>query len=307
MSDLPDFIKKDLNKREFGFDHLGKGPNDRYRVFKTTDMLKRFMRYRSPFAAYCSVAFYNKPRKRGEWLKSELVFDVDAKDLPIRSCACEGVCEICLDEARQIVTGLIDTLSHDLGLKEIHVIYSGRGYHIRVLDDPAMVLDSEARSQVLKYVTGAEPPQNKYYMDSEPGQKPYPIEHFSIPLGYPAVFTSRIKYDILHLNGTEKIEDVNPKLMKDILKHRSLVEKDNWGLFKDKIGPKRYRNFVEGISKLNMGLVDAKVSIDLKRILRMPTSLHSKVSMRCMEVKNIETFDPLKEAVPKFVSERRGN
>ncbi|HSO25283.1 MAG TPA: DNA primase catalytic subunit PriS, partial [Methanobacteriaceae archaeon] len=165
----------------------------------------------------------------------------------------------------------------------------------------------EGRSQVLKYVAGAEPPQNKYFMDSEPGQKPYPIEHFSIPLGYPAVFTSRIKYDILHLNGTEKIEDVNPKLMKDIIKHRELVEKGDWGLFKDKIGPKRYRNLVEGMSKLNMGLVDAKVSIDLKRILRMPTSLHSKVSMRCMEVKNIETFDPLKEAVPKFVSERRGN
>ena len=307
MGDLPDFIKKDLNKREFGFDHLGKGPNDRYRVFKTTDMLKRFMRYRSPFAAYCSVAFYNKPRKRGEWLKSELVFDVDAKDLPIRSCGCESVCEICLDEARQIVAGLIDTLSHDLGLKEIHVIYSGRGYHIRVLDSPAMELDSEGRSQVLKYVAGAETPQNKYFMDSEPGQKPYPIEHFSIPLGYPAVFTSRIKYDILHLNGTEKIEDVNPKLMKDIIKHRELVEKGDWGLFKDKIGPKRYRNLVEGMSKLNMGLVDAKVSIDLKRILRMPTSLHSKVSMRCMEVKNIETFDPLKEAIPKFVSERRGN
>ena len=307
MNDLPDFIKKDLNKREFGFDHLGKGPNDRYRVFKTTDMLKRFMRYRSPFAAYCSVAFYNKPRKRGEWLKSELVFDVDAKDLPIRSCGCEGVCEICLDEARQIVAGLLDTLKQDLGLKEIHVIYSGRGYHIRVLDESAMELDSEGRSQVLKYVVGAEPPKSKYIMESEPGQKPYPLEHFSIPLGYPAVFTRRIKYDILHLNGTEKIEDVNPKLMKDVIKFRSMVENDEWGLFKKEIGPKRYRNLVEGMSKLNMGLVDAKVSIDLKRILRMPTSLHSKVSMRCMEVKNIETFDPLKEAVPKFVSERRGN
>jgi DNA primase small subunit len=307
VRDLPDFIKKDLNKREFGFDHLGKGPNDRYRVFKTTDMLKRFMRYRSPFAAYCSVAFYNKPRNRGEWLKSELIFDVDAKDIPIRSCNCEGVCEICLDEARQIVASLVDTLKQDLGLKDIHVIYSGRGYHIRVLDDSVMELDSEGRSQVLKYVVGAEPPKSKYVMESEPGQKPYPLEHFSIPLGYPAVFTSRIKYAILHLNGTEKIEDINPKLMKDVIKYRSMVENDEWGLFKKEIGPKRYRNLVEGMAKLNMGLVDAKVSIDLKRILRMPTSLHSKVSMRCMEVKNIETFEPLKEAVPKFVSERRGN
>lgn len=306
IRDLPEFIKNDLNKREFGFDHLGRGPNDRYRVFKTTDMLKRFMRYRSPFAAYCSVAFYKKPRQRGDWLKSELVFDVDAKDVPVRSCGCENVCEICLEEAKQIVAGLLDTLKQDLGLKNIHVIYSGRGYHVRVLDESAMLLDSEGRSQVLKYVTGAEAPKNKYIMDSEPGQKPYELEHFSIPIGYPAVFTKRIKYTILHLNGTEKMEDVNPKLMKDVLKYREMVQNDQWGLFKNKIGPKRYRNLVEGISKLNMGFVDAKVSIDLKRILRMPTSLHSKVSMRCMEVKNIETFDPLKEAVPKFVKERKG-
>lgn len=32
--DMPDFILKDLKKREFGFDHNGKGPNDRYKVFR---------------------------------------------------------------------------------------------------------------------------------------------------------------------------------------------------------------------------------------------------------------------------------
>ncbi|MBM4241206.1 MAG: DNA primase catalytic subunit PriS, partial [Euryarchaeota archaeon] len=62
--------------------------------------------------------------------------------------------------------------------------------------------------------------------------------------------------------------------------------------------------FIRGIAALNMGLVDAKVTIDLKRILRLPTSLHSMVSMKCMEVKNIESFDPFREAVPKFVYER---
>jgi DNA primase small subunit len=303
---LPDFIKKELNKREFGFDHLGKGPNDRYRVFRDTDMLKKFIRYRSPFAAYCSVAFYKKPRKRGDWLKSELIFDVDAKDLPIRSCACDGVCEICLDEARTLVIDLLDTLKQDLGLKNIHVIYSGRGYHIRILDEEVMTLDSEGRSQVLKYLVGAEAPKSKYVaIDSS--QKPYQLEHFSIPIGYPAVFTSRLKYDIMNLNGNEKIEDINPKLLKDIIKYREMVKNNEWGLFKNKIGPIRYKNMIEGMSKINLGLVDAKVSIDLKRILRMPTSLHSKVSMRCMEVKNVDKFDPLKDAVPNFVSERKGN
>ena len=46
------------------------------------------------------------------------------------------------------------------------------------------------------------------------------------------------------------------------------------------------------------------VTIDTKRILRLPSSLHYKVSMKCMALKNIETFDPFSKAVPRFVDER---
>lgn len=303
--DLPDFIKKDLNKREFGFDHRGTGPNDRYRVFNDLQGLRRFMRYRSPFAAYCSVAFYNKPRKRGDWLKSELIFDVDAKDLPIRSCNCDSVCEICLNEAKEIVMSLIDTLKGDLGLKDINVIYSGRGYHIRILDDRVTQFDSDMRSQILKYVVASEDPTDKYKFSRTEGAKPYNFQHFSIPIGYPAVFTARLKYSISHLTGKEEIDGINPKLLKDIIKNRELLESDEWGLFKSKIGPRRYNNLVSGFSKMNIGLVDAKVSIDLKRILRLPTSLHSKVSMKCTLIKNLENFDPLDQAVPQFVYDRK--
>ena len=63
---------------------------------------------------------------------------------------------------------------------------------------------------------------------------------------------------------------------------------------------------VNAMARVNLATIDAKVTIDLKRILRLPSSLHSKVSMKCMEVKNRETFDPLDKAVPKFVYERKG-
>ena len=117
VKDIPDFISNSVIKREFGFDHMGRGPNDRYRVFRSMDLLRKFLRYRAPFAAYSSVAFYNKPLRRDGWIKSELVFDVDAKDIPIRECGCAGVCEICLDQAREIVCSLTDTLRGDLGLE----------------------------------------------------------------------------------------------------------------------------------------------------------------------------------------------
>jgi len=77
VNDVPDFILKSLIEREFGFDHMGRGPNDRYKVFRNSELLRKFMRYRAPFAAYSSVAFYHKPRRRDGWIKAELVFDVD--------------------------------------------------------------------------------------------------------------------------------------------------------------------------------------------------------------------------------------
>ena len=301
IKQVPDYIIHSIQEREFGFDHIGRGPNDRYKVFRTPDLLKRFLKVRTPFAAYCSVAFYDKPRRRDRWTKAELVFDVDAKDIPIRTCECLGVCEICLNEAREIVCGIRDTLKDDLGLNNIHVVYSGRGYHIRVLDNDVMGVNSDVRSQIVKYLVGAEVPENEYSLDYEKVS----YEHFVIPFGYPNVFTGRVKYSILHLNEHTELDGVNKKLLNDVLKNRHLIEDDNWGLFKNKLGPLRYKKVINGIASLNMSLVDAKVSIDLKRILRLPSSLHSMVSMKCTEVKNIETFDPFKEAVPKFVYERK--
>lgn len=301
---MPDFITNELNKREFGFDHLGHGPNDRYKVFKGKDSLRRFMRYKTPFAAYISVAFYNNPRRREDWLKSEYIFDVDAKDLPIRSCNCEGVCEICLGEALEIVNNLIDTLGTDLGINNIHLIYSGRGYHIRILDENIMYSDSDLRSEILKYVAGADVPKSQYSNSLEGGNT-YNFEHFSIPIAYPKVFTDRVKYNILHLTGKENIDEINPKLLKDMIKHRDFLYNDDWGMFKSKIGPRRYKSMVNAMARVNLSTIDAKVTIDLKRILRLPTSLHSKVSMKCVEVKNRETFDPLQKAIPKFVEERK--
>ncbi len=301
VKDVPDFILKSLIQREFGFDHMGRGPNDRYRVFQNTDYLRKFMRYRAPFAAYSSVAFYHKPRRRDGWIKAELVFDVDAKDIPIRSCGCDNVCEICLNQAKDIVHGLVDTLKGDLGLSDIHVVYSGRGYHIRVQDDLVTDSDSDVRSQVVKYLVGSEVPRSEYSLD---GMK-YNLEHFTIPFGYPQVFTDRVKQAILNIKLETEIDNVNKDILKAVIKHRELLMDDQWGMFRKNIGPVRYAKLVKGIASLNLTLVDAKVSIDLKRILRLPSSLHSGVSMKSTLIKNLETFDPFEDAVPKFVYERK--
>ena len=100
--DLPDFIATDIKKREFGFDHNGRGPNDRYKVFKGTESLRKFLRYKAPFAAYISVAFYNNPRRREDWLKAEYIFDVDAKEIIHRDGLDFDIVEDVFDIARDM-------------------------------------------------------------------------------------------------------------------------------------------------------------------------------------------------------------
>ncbi|MDK2854743.1 MAG: primase small subunit, partial [Thermococcaceae archaeon] len=49
---------------------------------------------------------------------------------------------------------------------------------------------------------------------------------------------------------------------------------------------------------------DGRVTVDVKRILRLPSSLHSKVGLIATYIGNsereLESFNPFKDAVPKF-------
>ncbi|MEM2535558.1 MAG: hypothetical protein QW435_00930, partial [Candidatus Hadarchaeales archaeon] len=59
---------------------------------------------------------------------------------------------------------------------------------------------------------------------------------------------------------------------------------------------------LEFLAKLNAGWVDGRVTVDVKRILRLPSTLHSGVSMKCVPIRDIENFS-LDQAIPKFILE----
>jgi DNA primase small subunit len=86
---------------------------------------------------------------------------------------------------------------------------------------------------------------------------------------------------------------------------RALGEKDRVAL-NDLMGERRLGAFLGYTATLATSLTDAKVTMDEKRIIRLPTSLHSKVSMRCMLVEDPSRFDPLRDAVAEFARRRQG-
>jgi DNA primase small subunit len=294
--DLPDSILHTLSLREFGFDLDGSGPSNRYNQFITVEQLADFLRNRAPYAAYASVALYEQPSMRKGWIKSELVFDVDAKDLPLRSCDCSGptICEDCLDEARRVAILLAETMRSDLDMHNIYFVYSGRGFHVRVTDDAVMTMEQTERAQIVEYVTGSV----------------IPID-VTMALGYSRVFRNSIartferldEQRLLDVQGmrkalAKKLFEEKEKVLSSIRNGR-LRELEGF----EGLGRKTFRQLLEFLARLNLEFTDGKVTIDTKRILRLPSSLHSGVSRRCMVVRDMEHFSP-DQAVPKFMREQ---
>ncbi|KXB03172.1 hypothetical protein AKJ45_02310 [candidate division MSBL1 archaeon SCGC-AAA261F19] len=292
--DLPKFFLHTLSLREFAFDHSGKGPNDRYNCFITPEELSDFLRKKAPYAVYGSVALYERPSQRRKWLKSELAFDIDAKDLPIKRCDCTGgnVCEKCLDDARQVAKIIAETLRSELALHDIHFVYSGRGFHIRVTDDSVMSMGQAERSQIVEYVAGIVVPSD-----------------MTLTLGYSRVFRKRVARIFEQLDE-KKLADAGfrgrlaRKLMREKEKVLDAIRRGHLEAIMefDGIGRKTFRKFLDVVTRLNSELVDGKVTIDTKRILRLPSSLHSTVSRKCMVIRDIDNFS-YDVTVPQFLLE----
>ncbi len=291
---LPDYMTKSLTMREFAFDYNGEGPKDRYRNFVTLTQFEGHMVSSQPYAAYSSVAFYREPQKRSGWLSAELVFDIDAKDLPVRSCKCRkgDVCEVCMEEAKEFVLSISDTLRDIFSLKDIKFVYSGRGYHIRVFDEEVLTLSSQERAELLDYVAGNVVPERENLKGR------YPELFIKKAIKILPLFTADVRKEFDQ--PTIRVHRLL-KYLPDVLED---LENDSFRKLREILSNKTYLSLLETIREVNAGMVDARVTVDVKRILRIPGSLHSKVSMICTPVKNLESFDPFRDAVPKFVMER---
>lgn len=292
--DLPEFFLHTLSLREFAFDHDGEGPNDRYNRFMTPEELSDFLRNKAPYAVYGSVALYERPSQRRKWLKSELAFDIDAKDLPMKRCDCTGgsVCEKCLEDARQVAKTVADALRSELALRDIHFVYSGRGFHIRVSDDSVMSMGQAERSQIVEYVAGNVVPSD-----------------MTLTLGYSRIFRERMARTFERLDERKLADEgfrrkIAQKLIKEKERALDAIRSGNLEEIREfeGMGRKTFRKFLDFMTRLNAKLIDGKVTIDTKRILRLPSSLHSTVSRKCMIIRDIDNFS-FDRTVPKFLLE----
>ena len=301
---LPKFIVETLENREFGFDHTGEGPSDRKNVFMDVRDLEDYVKATAPYAMFSSVALYENPKDMEGWLGAELVFDIDAKDLPLRRCQNlhehGKVCPICLEDAKELARDTLMVLKEDFGLQNVHAVYSGRGYHVRVLDDWAMELDGKAREKVLSYISAAE----------EITFEDIRSRRIMLSSGYHRVFRLRFGYFIRRANANHLLNiGLNKSQVERLLENReeiyeNFVRKGLLTAFPQGIGYRSLTKLFALSSTFSKAYFDGRVTVDVKRILRVPSSLHSKVGLVTTYIgpdeRKLERFDPLRDAVPDF-------
>lgn len=288
---VPKFIRNTLSLREWAFDPKGEGITDRKNKFEDLRDLEDYVKALAPYGAYTSTALYTTPQKLQGWIGAELVFDIDAKDLPLKRCNHElgKVCPICLDDGREVALNLLRLLREEIGFKKTIVVYSGRGFHIRVLDKWAMELNDKGRAQLLDYLLG-----NISLNTSIPSPT------WRVIISWLRYYLSKASYETLQAAGIDHYKKIKDESLK-IIRALKNMEKPKG------IGKKQILALLKDNKKLTQKLVDRKVTVDIKRVIRLPSSLHSKVGLKVTLVgyseRDLERFNPLVHAVPKFRKE----
>ncbi len=284
-----------IEKREFAFSFFDSQGMARHLAFRDASELNRFIRERVPQHAYYSTAYYADPSapdmdEKG-WQGADLVFDIDVDHIntpckPLhdtwkcKDCGAEGwgfvekcpscgserlerqawVCEQCISVARDEVLKLVDILEEDFGISrdEMYVVFSGhRGFHLHVEDDALIDLDQEARREIADYVRG---------------------------LGIdPELYIARTRRGY-----TYKYTPEDPGWRGRIAKLLHLRPEAGGALSKGELE----RLILECVAEARAN-IDEKVTMDVKRLIRLPGTLHGKTGLKVLQmtVQQLEALD----------------
>jgi len=323
---------KDFRRREFAFMISRKGEMIRHKAFEEWSEVKEFLRRNSPLHVYYSSAYYAQPSvpdmDAKEWMGADLIFDIDVdhmytpckeqhdewtcldcstagNGMPPEACpkcsskrveAKTWFCEKCLEVAKEETIKLVeDFLIQDFGFspQEISIVFSGRrGFHIHVESDVVRGLDQRARREIVDYVKGTglvmqdkkrkvlAPPLNA---GGWPGR---------IAKGVYELLNSNNVEEFLNLKGGPKIE----KAIKAIIKGLEEAQ-DYWPL--EGIARRVWLKAVEKVITYKRCEVDERVTTDIKRLIRLPGTLHGGTGLIATKVplRDMESFDPYLHAV----------
>ena len=306
----------------------------RHIALPTENDFHTYLRENAPAHAYYSTAVYNDPTadmaKKG-WLGADLIFDLDADHIVSEVELSRYSYEELLALVKTETWKLLNFLVQDFGFADesLKLAFSGsRGYHIHIATESVRGLGSRERREIVDYVTATgldiesflvKNLKEKRFEAKGALKEDLRFIHENWGIFTPVkgwgkrVFNEWL--DFLHQIAAMD-EERAVKMIKDLggldkRKSRGLIrlvkdeaemrrmEMGQVPLFSKPIWTKLVKTVTETVRVKFADHVDEPVTADIKRLIRLPGSLHGKSSLRAspLTLDTFKDFDPLADAV----------
>ncbi len=322
---FPNYLPDRFSRREFAFIFYGGHGMMRHIGFQRKNQFTHFLKNKAPAHAYYSTAYYQKPdaatMKEKGWMGAELIFDLDADHLPnADQIPYEKQLSLVKNEFYKLVD---DFLLNDFGFDESHLeLYfsGGRGYHCHVKDPRIFQLDSGERREIVDYIIGRDL-RDELVLHKESmgttqikGKTVSTGNTLKMPSPDEPGWRGRISRGLIDIlddiitsdKPMEKLKEYGvskqtaEKLLNDLSEER--IQRIKKGQLDQSTTIRRFflNNALRKTAvSFASGETDEPVTCDVKRLIRLPFSLHGKTGLQVTPVTldELKTFDPLADTV----------
>ena len=299
-----------IKTREWMFIPFGGAPPLRHKSFSGIGQVQSFLSQRAMHSCFYSTAYWRRPYelKMAEklWQGADLIFDLDGDHLPgVTDRDFPGMLEVIQEQAWSLWN---DFLEPEFGFTEDHlqVTFSGhRGFHLHYRDPSLFHLDSEARRELVSHIRGEG-------VDVKGGLARYHDQHAKgwtqrIRQGMDATITTlraihrgsegasgelrRLETELQAMQDREGTTSQRSaaaiRRLAELMDHDQRVGRLKEGKF-EVLGNYQalFLNLLKADASVVLGSAgetDEVVTIDVRRQIRWPTSLHGKSGMRVSE------------------------
>ena len=280
-----------VEQREFGVGGFRKKIESRHMSFASLSALKNYLVQDPPLYISHSIAYYKYPEatpmENKDWLGGDLIFDLDVHSGMFLTS--EEIEEVTNDAIK-----LEDILKEEFGIKEeemLRVFSGGRGFHIHVNSPQFRKINGDGRREIADYVSGAGLDLGKFF---EKADKYRMVGPKRSDWGYRGRFCRIIQKTI-----EEKPSGIHRGLKKEEEKNKVLacMEDGNWSKTPIKDIVERTVRVAEKEMRLETVDVDTGVTIDTKRLIRVPNTLHGSTGLVAKKLDRFEGFEPYRDAL----------
>lgn len=317
----------------------GRKISQRHIAFSSESEFNDFLQKEVPFYISYSSAYYELPASRPMEAKkmsgSDLIYEFDADDIKTeckeshdswkcRDCDAEGkgspekctkcgsmvnvkewVCPECLGAAKEQTLKLLKFLEDDFSFdpKEISINYSGsKGFHVHVRSEEVRGLSAKARIELFDYLTATE-------LDAKSIGFFLEEKMLRCPLPDSSGWAKRVLETLAGYISTASEEEFSAitgmplSKAQELLKQRgtilSSMEKGVLFPFSARKSEGQWGKLVENSIRANRLDLDRQTSIDINKIIRVPSTLHGSTGLvaRIIPRDSFKEFDALKQCI----------